>query len=160
MVFKPSFRIPYEAVWHMAVYVLNATAFVLIGIHMPEVVGRLTQYTDDQLVYYALIVCVMAVLVRLIYVFIATYGLRLISKKIRMRDPYPSWQNVFVIGWTGLRGVVSLATALALPITLSGGIMFKERDLVMFLGFSVNCIYRGAARLDPAIHFKAPENEI
>lgn len=136
-VFKPSFRIPYEAVWHMAVYILNAIAFVLIGLHMPEVIGRLTQYTDLELVYYAAIVCIVAVAIRFAYVFIAIYGLRLISKRLRERDPIPAWQNVFVIAWTGMRGVVSLATALALPITLSGGVEFKERDLVMFLTFSV-----------------------
>ncbi len=136
-VFKPAFRIPYEAVWHMAVYILNAIAFVLIGLHMPEVVGRLTQYTNWQLFYYAMIVCGMAVISRFAYVFLATYGLRALSSRLREREPFPAWQNVFVIAWTGIRGMVSLATALALPLTLANGKPFAERDLVMFLAFSV-----------------------
>jgi CPA1 family monovalent cation:H+ antiporter len=61
----------------------------------------------------------------------------LLFKKIRERDPYPSWRHVTIIGWTGMRGVVSLAAALALPLTIQNGDSFPGRDLILFLTFIV-----------------------
>jgi CPA1 family monovalent cation:H+ antiporter len=67
----------------------------------------------------------------------AAYLPRLLSEKIRRRDPYPKWQHVAIIGWTGMRGVVSLAAALALPMNKADGTPFPGRDLILFLTFVI-----------------------
>ncbi len=76
-------------------------------------------------------------LVRVAWVFPLTYLPRLLSKKIRERDPVPPWQNILIVSWTGMRGAVSLAAALALPLTVDGGGEFPNRELIVFLAFSV-----------------------
>jgi monovalent cation/hydrogen antiporter len=77
------------------------------------------------------------IVVRILWVFPATYLPRLLFKSLRQRDPYPSWRNVAVVAWTGMRGVVSLAAALALPFTLDNGRPFPGRELILFLTFVV-----------------------
>jgi CPA1 family monovalent cation:H+ antiporter len=72
-----------------------------------------------------------------LWVFPAAYLPRYFSRKIRERDPYPSWRNVAVIGWTGMRGMVSLAAALALPLNTDSGLPFPGRSLILFLTFTV-----------------------
>ena len=69
--------------------------------------------------------------------FPATYLPRLLNRRLRERDPYPPWQKIVVIAWAGMHGVTSLAAALALPLTASGGGPFPGRDLILFLTFSV-----------------------
>jgi len=75
--------------------------------------------------------------VRLLWVFPAAYLPRLLSKNLRAKDPVPSWQNLTIVGWTGMRGVVSLAAALALPLYTRDGLPFPGRDLIVFLTFTV-----------------------
>jgi CPA1 family monovalent cation:H+ antiporter len=75
--------------------------------------------------------------VRIAWVFPATYLPRILSARIRERDPSPPWQAVFIVAWSGMRGVVSLAAALALPLTVQPGAPFPQRGLIIFLAFSV-----------------------
>ena len=77
------------------------------------------------------------ILTRLIWVFPATYLPRFLFPAIRRRDPYPPWQAPILIGWAGIRGAVSLAAALALPLTTDAGNPFPDRDFVIFLAFCV-----------------------
>jgi monovalent cation/hydrogen antiporter len=90
-----------------------------------------------QLVWYALFISFAVILIRILWVFPAAYLPRLLFKSIRKRDPYPSWRHVTIIGWTGMRGVVSLAAALAIPLTIQNGEPFPDRDLILFLTFIV-----------------------
>jgi CPA1 family monovalent cation:H+ antiporter len=83
------------------------------------------------------VVSVTVILVRLAWVFPGTYLPRLLSARVRARERMPAPRNVLIVGWAGMRGVVSLAAALALPLTVKGGAPFPERDLVIFLTFSV-----------------------
>jgi CPA1 family monovalent cation:H+ antiporter len=85
----------------------------------------------------AFIICIASVVVRFIWVFAFAYGTRFFFPSIRARDPYPHWRNIFVISWTGMRGVVTLALALALPVTLTNGEAFPHRDLIIFFSTSV-----------------------
>jgi CPA1 family monovalent cation:H+ antiporter len=80
---------------------------------------------------YAAAISLAVILIRILWVFPASYLPRLLSKKLRERDPYPAWQHVTIVAWTGMRGVVSLAAALALPLSFPG------RDLILFLTFVV-----------------------
>ena len=87
--------------------------------------------------WYALVISLAVILIRILWVFPASYLPRLLFKRIRDKDPYPSWRHVTIVAWTGMRGVVSLAAALALPLTIQGGDPFPYRDLILFLTFIV-----------------------
>ena len=91
----------------------------------------------SQLLIYALAISVVAILVRFIWVFPATYVPRMISSRLREHDPAPPWQYPFVVAFTGVRGVVSLAAALSVPFVLASGEPFPDRSLILFLTFSV-----------------------
>src|SRR4029077_16012000 len=74
---------------------------------------------------------------RFIWVFPAIYLPRWLSRRLRRRDPAPPWQHAFVLSFTGVRGIVSLAAALAIPFATAAGAPFPHRDLILFLTFSV-----------------------
>jgi CPA1 family monovalent cation:H+ antiporter len=90
-----------------------------------------------RLVWYALLISFAVILIRILWVFPATYLPRLLSARLRRRDPYPSWRHVTILAWTGMRGVVSLAAAMALPLATQDGKPFPGRDLILFLTFIV-----------------------
>jgi CPA1 family monovalent cation:H+ antiporter len=116
---------------------LNGLIFILIGLQLRSVVEGLAEYTAGQLVSYALLISLAVILVRMIWVFPATYVPRWASRRIRERDPSPPWRSVSVVAWTGMRGVISLAAALALPLQTAAGALFPDRDLIIFLTFCV-----------------------
>jgi Na+/H+ antiporter len=121
-------------VWEMVAFLLNGFVFVLIGLQLPDILQTLSQHKDysiGQLTGYALLISVAVIVVRMLWVFPAAYLPRWLSKKIRAKDPYPNWRHITIIGWTGMRGVVSLAAALALQEN------FPDRDLILFLTFMV-----------------------
>src|SRR5204862_920613 len=107
------------------------------GLELPDSLRALTGYSLSQLGRSALVISLAVILIRILWVFPATYLPRLVFKRIRECDPYPAWQHVTVVAWTGMRGVVSLAAALALPLTLDNGRPFPGRDLILFLTFVV-----------------------
>jgi Na+/H+ antiporter len=126
-------------VWEMVEFLLNGFVFILIGLQLPEVLRRLSgnAIPISRLVWYALLISLAVILIRILWVFPATYLPRLLFKKLCRHDPYPRWQHVTVVAWTGMRGVVSLAAALALPETIRDGLPFPGRDLILFLTFIV-----------------------
>jgi len=126
-------------VWEMVEFLLNGFVFILIGLQLPQVLHALSSHEIPihQLVWYALFISLAVILIRILWVFPAAYLPRLLFKSIRKRDPYPSWRHVTIIGWTGMRGVVSLAAALAIPLTIQSGDAFPDRDLILFLTFIV-----------------------
>ncbi len=129
-------------VWEMVEFLLNGFVFILIGLQLPEMLHTLSGHEIPirQLIVDALLISLAVILLRIIWVFPATYLPRLIFKKLCRNDPYPNWRHVLIVAWTGMRGVVSLAAALAIPITLNGkpdGAPFPGRDLILFLTFIV-----------------------
>jgi CPA1 family monovalent cation:H+ antiporter len=135
VVFSHNFRNSAEPVWKMVSFLLSGAAFLLIGIEFPSVLRGLSAYTITELVLLSFVVCAVMVVVRFISVFMLAYLSRLLIPSLRRRDPYPPWQNIFIISWAGMRGVVTLATALALPMYTDTGERFPHRDLIIFLGF-------------------------
>jgi CPA1 family monovalent cation:H+ antiporter len=89
------------------------------------------------LVWQGVLISCAAIVVRIAWVFPSTYLLHLMSVFLRKRDPYPAWQNVAIVAWTGMRGVVSLAAALAVPLKLWDGSPFPGRDYILFITFWV-----------------------
>jgi monovalent cation/hydrogen antiporter len=130
-------RLRSGTVWEMVEFVLNGFVFILIGLQLPEVLKALAEQSIPvpRLVWYALLVSVAMIGIRIVWVFPATYLPRLIFQKLCRRDPYPAWQHVAIVAWTGMRGVVSLAAALALPLTTRDGAPFPGRNLILFLTF-------------------------
>ncbi len=125
-----SVRLSAGAVWDLFVFVLNCVVFVLIGLQLPEVRAGLGHHSLGELAWYGFITSVIVIVVRPLWVFPSAYLARC-RESIRRRDPMPPWQHIAVVSWCGMRGVVSLAAALALPVN------FPERDLVVFLAFCV-----------------------
>jgi CPA1 family monovalent cation:H+ antiporter len=132
-------RLQARPVWEMVEFLLNGFVFILIGLQLPEVLRALSgnSVPIHRLVWFALLVSLAVILIRILWIFPATYLPRLIFKKLRRRDPYPKWQHVTLVAWTGMRGVVSLAAALALPLTIQDGSPFPGRELILFLTFMV-----------------------
>ncbi|SPE57904.1 Na+/H+ antiporter [Verrucomicrobia bacterium] len=125
--------------WETLEFLLNGFVFILIGLQLPEVLNTLAGHVIPlhELVWYALLISLAVILIRIAWVFPATYLPRLIFKSIRRRDPYPSWRHVTIVAWTGMRGVVSLAAAFGVPLTLQNGTPFPGRELILFLTFVV-----------------------
>jgi monovalent cation/hydrogen antiporter len=122
--------------WQLISFLLNGLIFILIGLQLDRVIGNLER-SAGELILYAALVSLTVVLVRMAWVFPATYVPRLVSRGLRERDPSPSWRSVSIIAWTGMRGVISLAAALALPFETASGAPFPGRDLIIFLTFCV-----------------------
>jgi CPA1 family monovalent cation:H+ antiporter len=130
-------RIIARSVWNLLVFLLNSLVFILIGLLLSGVIGRLTGYSPEQLVLYGTVISLVAVFVRFAWIFPATYVPRILSESLNRRDPAPPKEELFIMSWCGMRGIVSLAAALALPLTLLDGTPFPERDLIIFLTFVV-----------------------
>jgi CPA1 family monovalent cation:H+ antiporter len=136
-VLSPTTRMQAIAVWEVFVFLLNGLIFILIGLQLPSILEQISEYSLTTLGWYTLLISAVVISVRLLWVFPAAYIPRMLSQKLRERDPIPPWQTLLLIGWTGMRGVVSLAAALALPLVTATGTPFPKRDLILFLTFCV-----------------------
>jgi len=130
-------RLQVYAFWETAMFLLNGFVFIVIGLQLPGILHTLNRESLTGAVVSAIIICAAVILVRFAWVIPAAYLPRLLSSKLRMRDPIPSWQNIAIVSWAGMRGVVSLAAAFALPLALSDGSSFPDRDYILFFAFSV-----------------------
>jgi CPA1 family monovalent cation:H+ antiporter len=130
-------RILASGVWQMLIFLVNGLAFLLIGLQMPRILEVVSERHTTQLIGLAAAICLTVIAVRMAWVFPATYIPRIVVPGLARRDPAPPARVVAVIGWAGMRGAVSLAAALALPLSLASGAPFPERDLILFLTFSV-----------------------
>lgn len=130
-------RLQGDAVWEIVVFLLNAALFTVVGLQLRPILDDLSGRSVASLLGAAAVVSGAVIVTRLVWVFPAAYLPRLLFRWIRERDPYPPWQTPVVIGWAGLRGAVSLAAALALPLTVQGGVAFPDRALVIYLAFCV-----------------------
>ncbi len=136
-IMSPTSRLEGGAVWNVVVFLLNGLAFILIGLQLPIILEGLDEYSNGQLFLYGAAVSLAVIVVRVLWVFPATYLPRIAFRSIREKDPAPPWRNVVVLSWAGMRGVISLAAALALPLQMASGAPFPQRDLILFLTFSV-----------------------
>jgi len=119
------------AVWEIAQYLLNALLFVLVGLQLPVVVDALDEVPASTLLGYALLVSATVVVVRFAWVFAVLNAPKWLARRIS------SWRGAIFISWTGMRGALSLAAALALPLETDAGAPFPGRELIIFLTFSV-----------------------
>ncbi|HSL33940.1 MAG TPA: Na+/H+ antiporter [Candidatus Limnocylindrales bacterium] len=132
-----SVRVAGVAAWQVLLFLINGAVFILIGLQLPTVLEGLGDRSPGELIGIAVAISITAILVRIVWVFPATYVPRALSAGIRAREAYPRPRNVFLVSWAGMRGVVSLAAALALPMATQAGAPFPERNLIIFLTFAV-----------------------
>ena len=129
-------RIELTAIWQNLQFLLNAVLFVLIGLQLPVVLDALEDRSPAELCAYGLLMGVLVALVRIVWVFAVTYLPRRLSRKPRAAEPAPFTETALV-AWSGMRGAVCLAAALAIPLETDAGVPFPERDLLIFLAFCV-----------------------
>jgi len=131
-------RIQISASWQALDFVLNGLVFLLIGLQLPYILPGIKGYGTGTLIIDGLLFSLLLIALRLIWVFPgAAVSLYIRRKLLHQHVPTPNPKAVFIIGWTGMRGVVSLAAALSLPYTLSNGEPFAQRNLILFLTFSI-----------------------
>lgn len=135
-IWSPSARLQGLAAWEIAVFLLNGFVFILIGLQLGDIVEGLSEFTLANLLLYAAIISLVVIVSRIVWLFAATYLPRFFSARFRARHPV-SWQHVLVASWAGMRGVVSLAAALALPRETASGAPFPDRELIIFITFCV-----------------------
>ncbi len=135
-IFSYETRIRNQAVWDTVIFLLNGFIFIIIGLQLPSIFDDLGDYTMNDLLLYGGLVAGVTIVVRIVWVFGASYSFFKNANR-NMPDSGDTWKNVLIVAWTGTRGVVSLATALALPLTLANGTAFPNRSLILFLAFAV-----------------------
>lgn len=136
--FSPSVRIQAWSVWEALNFILNGLVFVLIGLQLPAIRAAIRGYNLSTLILYGALFSGILILLRVVWVFPGSAVAWLIRTRVlHQSESLPSRRAIFVLGWTGMRGVVSLAAALALPEVLANGSPFPHRDLIVFLTFCV-----------------------
>ena len=144
----PSTRLQARAVWDFVLFALNGSLFLLIGLQLPGLVADVPSGSLSRLAAYGVAISAVAIGVRLIWVPITVWLPRRLSASLRQRDPMPPWPAIFLIAWTGLRGGVSLAAALALPLALADGVPLPLRSeliLVTFVVIFCTLVLQGAS---------------
>ncbi|SIS57964.1 sodium/proton antiporter, CPA1 family [Chryseobacterium ureilyticum] len=129
-------RINMTGVWNTLIFVMNALVFVLIGLELPDIINGLGETSLMQGIKYGLIISLIVIVVRLLWIYPVAHIPRWMSAKAR-RDASPGWKNPLIIGWAGMRGVVSLATALSIPVMMNSQTEFPMRNLIIFITFIV-----------------------
>jgi Na+/H+ antiporter len=166
-VFNHQTRLQANFVWQTVIFLLNGIIFILIGLQLPLILSDIKDISLTTLLWYGTIISLATIIVRIIWVFPGTFVPRWLSKGIREREPEPKIEMVGVIAWSGMRGVVSLAAALALPLVASeenGSAPFPNRDLIIFLTFSVifaTLVFQGLTlpKLIKWSHFKPDDQD-
>ncbi len=125
-------------VWSVVLFWLNGLAFILLGLQFPALLAAVAQsYTVAQLALFTAAISLTAILARLAWIFPGAYLPFLLSRRVRRDEERPSWPMVLAAGWAGMRGSVTLAAALSIPLLQADGSPFPGRDIVIFLSLGV-----------------------
>jgi len=126
-----------ETVWSTVGFVLNGLVFMLIGLELPFIVRQLGDVSLGTAISYGVVISGALIIIRLLSTFGASVFTVFISRYITTADPHPGWKGPLLLGWAGMRGVVSLAASLSIPLTLNNGQPFPQRNLILFITFTV-----------------------
>ena len=136
-VVSPASRLQARAVWDLVIFVTNALIFILLGVQFGELIEAVPAGGLASIVLTGLAISGIAIVVRLLWVPVATVVPRLLSPELRIRDPMPPARAVLLVSWTSMRGIVSLASALALPLVLNDGRPFPYRAEIILVTMCV-----------------------
>lgn len=127
-----------NSIWEMIVFLLNGIIFILIGLQLSELMDTTEGYSTSSLIQYGLIISLVTIVARFVFVIPAMWFPSLLETKLdkEQRKNF-DWKNILVISWSGMRGVLSLATAMALPLTLDDGTPMHQRKVILFITFVV-----------------------
>jgi CPA1 family monovalent cation:H+ antiporter len=134
---SPESRMQGFALWSILTFLLNAALFILIGLQLPVIVDGLSGEPAGQVVGYAAIVCAAVIALRFIWLNAMTVVIRTLDRRPSQLERRSTWRLRIIGGWAGMRGAVSLAAALALPLTTDAGDPLPGRDLIQFITFSL-----------------------
>jgi Na+/H+ antiporter len=123
--------------WDLIIYLIEGMVFLLMGLQARTIFERMESFTLREVLVATMLTTVVVVAARFLWIFPGVYLPRWLSPALRRRDPAPPWTFPFTLGITGVRGVVSLAAALAIPFTLADGTPFPYRDLILFVTFGI-----------------------
>jgi CPA1 family monovalent cation:H+ antiporter len=136
--FSPGSRLQVYAVWESITFLLNGIVFVLIGLQLPYVMAQITDFSMGELVLYGAIFSAVLIVFRLVWIYpSATCSVFFDRIFLHRQVKFPPARRLFVVGWTGMRGVVALAAAVSLPVTIAHGAPFQQRALIIFLTYCV-----------------------
>jgi len=135
-VISHSSRLRSNAIWSAVVFILNAVVFFLIGLQLPSIISGVDGSFFHAFII-ALVIAVVIIVVRMLASLGTSAFTHFISRYITVAQTNPGWRNPLIVGWAGMRGVVSLASALSIPLLLPSGEMFPNRDLILFITFVV-----------------------
>jgi Na+/H+ antiporter len=137
-IFSQQTRLQAYGTWDTVIFILNGIIFILIGLQLPFIWEKINDhFPPSTLMWYGTIVSAAVIIGRIIWVYPGTYVPRWLFKSIREREKGTNIRTASIVAWSGMRGVVSLAAALALPLTIEGSKPFPHRDLIIFLTFCV-----------------------
>jgi CPA1 family monovalent cation:H+ antiporter len=124
-------------VWNNLVFVLNGLVFMLIGLQLPTIINQLGDISLGSAIGYGLLISLALIVTRILCTLGASVFTMFMSRFITVAQNKPGWRSPLVIGWAGMRGVVSLAAALSIPLLINGGQPFPHRNLILFITFIV-----------------------
>ena len=130
-------RLQGEGFWEVVTFLLNVLLFGIVGLQLRPVLDGLSGHKGWSLVGEAALIALAVIALRIIWVFPATYVPRWLFPRVRERDPYPPWRYPAFVAWTGMRGAVTLAAALLIPLNTDAGSPLPGRDLIVFFAFAV-----------------------
>lgn len=137
-IFNQQTRLQMYGTWDTVIFLLNGIIFILIGLQLPDIWEHINNDIDSAtLLKYGVIVSAAVIIGRIVWVYPGTYIPRWLSRSIREREPETNVRLATIVAWAGMRGVVSLAAALAIPLTVDGLTPFPQRNLIIFLTFCV-----------------------
>jgi monovalent cation/hydrogen antiporter len=123
--------------WRFLIYLIEGMVFLVTGLQARSLLAQSSSYSTAELVISAAVVCAVVIVARFVWTYPAIYVPRWLSPRLARRDPSPPWQWPFALAFTGIRGIVSLAAALAIPFVTERGQPFPHRDLILILTFAV-----------------------
>jgi monovalent cation/hydrogen antiporter len=135
-IFSQQTRLQASGSWNTVIFILNGIIFILIGLQLPEIMRNIEGHSLSEMLKYGAIVSLAVIIGRIIWVYPGAYMPRLMFRSIRERET-TTFGLVSIVAWSGMRGIVSLAAALALPLTIEGGKPFPHRNLIIFITFCV-----------------------
>src|SRR5262249_44745773 len=136
--FSPTVRLQAWAFWDALYFILNGLVFVLLGLQLPYVLQGIRGLSLRELILYGGLFSVLVILLRLVWTFPGArlaYFIRI--NILHQQEQQPAFKGMFIVGWAGMRGVIALAAAIALPQALGDGTTFTQRNMIVFLAFSV-----------------------
>jgi CPA1 family monovalent cation:H+ antiporter len=134
---SPETRLQTLGTWEILTFLLNATLFILVGLQLPVIVDDLQGTPASQVVGYSALVCATVIGMRFLWLFTMPYVIRAIDRRPQQRDRRVGIAPRIVFGWAGMRGAVSLAAALALPLETDAGAPLPDRELILFITFAL-----------------------